>query len=267
MIIFDIGANMGLFSEFLLKTKETNMTVFAFEPNSRMFASKLLSLEQAYGKRFVYVPCALGDYTGEAEFFVDDFFGGHLGSLRQANILGEWSKSLVEEISNRSVNLRSSYVKILSIAEIGDRFDIDTIDLLKIDTQGTDIDILQQFLSNYTIKNCIVEVSSSSEKSVQQYLKGDNGIQRLATLLARFELNIYALQPANDDLFEYNVFAGRNHVEFMNLFNSLEIFESPTFRRYRRVRGVGEPQAPLLNRTVHYVRAQLRKSRRRKRVN
>jgi FkbM family methyltransferase len=127
-IVFDVGANSGLYS---IKVKSFNgdCKVFAFEPHPNSF----LQL-QKNGKRLSFKSFNFGFGKTEGKFILYDYSGSP-GSMH-ASLHQEVIENLHQEDSE------GNEVEIRTIDQFVEENNINFIDLLKIDTEGTEYDVL-----------------------------------------------------------------------------------------------------------------------------
>jgi len=117
--VFDLGANAGVFSALQARR---GARVFAFEPNPASFG-RLAKTVQANGLSVTPFNCAVGRRQGIARL-VDD----------NCSVTGSVSASRDGD---------DGYpVEVVGLDEIVPTLDINRIDLLKIDTEGAELDIL-----------------------------------------------------------------------------------------------------------------------------
>jgi FkbM family methyltransferase len=127
-IIIDAGANIGMASIYFA-TKYKNAKIIAIEPEEENY--KLLKLNTAGYKNISTVNAALWNRSGEIALFATDF----------TNTLGYMTET------NRTA-LKPSYkqkrlVKAITIEEIMCQFNIDHIDILKIDIEGSEKEVFE----------------------------------------------------------------------------------------------------------------------------
>lgn len=123
-VIFDVGANIGATS-ILLANSYPNATIYAFEPEPENF-SLLTENIKAYPNVKIF-NCALGDRTGIRNLLAseDDLnFGGY---------------SFYDEGSDPEKKIT---VEVQSIRNFCKHHEIEKIDLMKIDTEGSEHEIL-----------------------------------------------------------------------------------------------------------------------------
>jgi FkbM family methyltransferase len=132
-LCLDVGANLGEYSEALLRA--TGATVIAFEPLPQTHA-KLAALEARYPGRLVAVNKGVGDVDGQLEL--------HWGDNSQ---LASFSKEVLSIGYVGACNVRRTSVPVVTLdgyfAAEGQTFADREITLLKIDTEGFEHEVLQ----------------------------------------------------------------------------------------------------------------------------
>lgn len=131
----DIGANIGYYS--LLGAKSNpNLKVFAFEPafGPKHFLNKNIELNN-FSKSITAFNVALSNTIGEIDFY-------EVESLKYKyinfNLAGEGNAGT----KKTSRNFIKNTVKATTLNQFIESNNIENIDLIKIDTEGTEIDIL-----------------------------------------------------------------------------------------------------------------------------
>jgi len=158
--VFDIGANIGLFTLFL-KENFAGVKVHAFEPSPTIF--RVLKANVAkYGDSVAIYPCGMADRTGEARFTFYPHYsimsGLHAGSEQDRETLRTGIRSRLMEqamdpadIQERSLDRlvrlaladkQEHVCQLRTISEIIDEAEIQAVGLLKIDAEGSEMDIL-----------------------------------------------------------------------------------------------------------------------------
>lgn len=168
-IIFDVGAMDGDYSELLAKTFKPQK-IIAFEPTRESFinlSNKLSTLEKAFpDTQFKAINCAISDAYGHAKF----------------HLLNQGGSNSLLELSDRS-----GYTRGIGLSEITqttvptvtiDGFvaanKIETVNFIKIDTQGSEVAVLRgasRSLSLGKIRALQVECITG-ELYVSQYTTG-----------------------------------------------------------------------------------------------
>jgi FkbM family methyltransferase len=160
-IVLDIGANIGLFS--LYAGAKTGLTVYALEPTPSHF--ELLKILTKPYKNIKCFDFAVSDKTQETTFYLN-------------------SKNTT---MNSLVNSSGDSIKVnaMTIPDFIDGYDIDYVDLIKIDIEGSEmqaltLDVLSKLRNR--VGQWFVEVHETSnagiEENRQELLKrfGDAGI-------------------------------------------------------------------------------------------
>ena len=131
-LCIDVGANIGDYSETLLS--KTKSHVIAFEPLPKAF-DELLKLKTSYPNRFD----ALNVGVGIEETSLELFYGA------SDSVLASFCKEIneIEAIGENNVNAMTvSVIKLDSYYEKYIKGKFDSLDLLKIDTEGFEYEVL-----------------------------------------------------------------------------------------------------------------------------
>jgi FkbM family methyltransferase len=152
-VFFDVGANVGQTSIDALKNFP-DATIYAFEPHDATLAALSANVSSPRVHAF---NLALSDRTGEAEFF--DY-----GALATSNSLvgdAQYAARTKHEVHVRKVDCDT-------LDSICTRLEIEHIDVLKIDTEGHDLAVLQgaqRMLSQHRIRFIYVEFNTLGPKA------------------------------------------------------------------------------------------------------
>lgn len=159
--IFDLGANVG-FLTLYLKTKYPHARIFCFEPDPENFKQLIANTRQ-----FTDVTCfqvAVGGKNESRTFYRSPVF-----HMRNSLIPVEGSDSFA--------------VEVISLDEAMRRARVASIDLLKFDVEGTEVEIFPPF-SHFEAMRAIVG-------EIHPYLwKGDEEKQLLALLRGHYALTV-----------------------------------------------------------------------------
>jgi FkbM family methyltransferase len=145
IIIFDVGANEGQFSEVILKELHgCEYRIHAFEPNS----VAIRKFEEKFGnnRNFIFNNFGLSNKTGKANLFLDK-----PNSVRA---------SMFEQNLNH-LDVSFDYKERVSLDTLDNycqQKKIDFIDLLKLDVEGSELNILKG--SNLTLMNGRIKIIS-----------------------------------------------------------------------------------------------------------
>ena len=137
--VIDVGANTGMFVEYLLNHTEYSLDrVVMFEPVPLYARWASFKYSKLLSKPFVQIAEAgLSDETGDCEIAVNNK-DGNLG----------WNTMVPEWKENCSDNIIRAHV--FKFDDIVDTFKLDGIDLVKIDTEGWELNVMKGMLE--TIK-------------------------------------------------------------------------------------------------------------------
>ena len=126
-VIFDVGANIGQWSNFATKLK-SNINLHCFEPNQSAFDSLSLCREHNFPQTNVVLNhLGLDSYSGEKTLYV-------LFECSQLNSF--WQR---EELNNA----KQEIIQVDSLDNYCERHQIETIDFLKIDVEGHELEVLK----------------------------------------------------------------------------------------------------------------------------
>jgi len=117
-VVMDIGANIGDFSMKMAHARPSGR-IYAVEPVSEH--SRMIEVQKLLNQlgNVTNLHLALGAHEGEIEVHVE---GGHSSSM--------WGRGPVEK------------VRLTTLARLMEEFNIETLDLLKLDCEGAEWDIL-----------------------------------------------------------------------------------------------------------------------------
>lgn len=133
----DIGANTGYYSLLAAKANPT-IVVHAFEPASGPyhFLHKNVAINHLQERVFTH-SIALSNQAGKVEFFEIKNPDGTFAEYNLSGVGGLKKTHDTQEHSNRKM------VRAEALDEIKNEFNIHTIDLIKIDTEGTENLVLE----------------------------------------------------------------------------------------------------------------------------
>ncbi|HEY9283906.1 MAG TPA: FkbM family methyltransferase, partial [Pyrinomonadaceae bacterium] len=180
--VFDVGANIGLFSLYVNRRCE-GASVYAFEPIRPNFETLRANLS-LYGVRAKLFECGLGDRAGEAEFtFYPQAAGlsgrvasvaedksatraivldwlGHAAPGAQESIL---PREQLDEALDEYLRAETYLCPMRTLSEVIREEGVGRIDLLKIDVEGSESDVLRGIDEDDWIKigQLVMEVHSA----------------------------------------------------------------------------------------------------------
>ena len=154
--VFDVGANIGLFSLFVGQCRR-NATIYAFEPIPPVFNSLQLNWS-LYGLNGKVFECGLAERTGHGVFTFyphDTVISSSTttraearqyvkSALRNQQRVPETAQddALLEELLDARLDSQQYTCQLRTVSEIITENDIERIDLLKIDVEGAEETVL-----------------------------------------------------------------------------------------------------------------------------
>jgi FkbM family methyltransferase len=193
---FDIGANIGQTSGLALSTFR-DAQVFAFEPHPATFSKLVQCLGQH--PRLAAYNVAISNASGNVPFF--QYSSSTLNSLIPD----------AQYPSRKGVSPQEITVDCTTLDSFCSLYSIQTIDVLKVDTEGCDLLVLQgaqQLLSAGRVRFVYVEFNDMSPRT------GSTGgaLGPISDLMARFGFRFVATYP------DYMEFGDEMHVAANVLF-------------------------------------------------
>ncbi len=184
--VFDIGANIGLFTVFVQENFK-GVPVHAFEPSPLIFEILKANVER-YGNMVQVHDCGIAGKRGEARFtFYPSYSimsGFEVDTEQDQNALREGIKNQLKE--RGLVDVQEHYVETLvtrvldqkqeqvcqleTISSIMDQAHVEKLGLLKIDAEGSEWDILSGIREEHwpKIRQIVMEVHDTREKRSPQ---------------------------------------------------------------------------------------------------
>jgi FkbH-like protein/FkbM family methyltransferase len=157
--VVDIGANIGLFSLFVM-SRCANPKIFAFEPAPEVY-DLLKANCDAYGSNVRALNVGVSDKPKTATFTFYEkssvFSGFHADEtedrqaiqtvvrnmLKSESVAGESAEEYVNELTADRLRRRTHECRLTSVSDIIRGNQIDKIDLLKIDAEKSELDIIR----------------------------------------------------------------------------------------------------------------------------
>jgi FkbM family methyltransferase len=160
--VFDVGANIGLFSLYVNRRCE-GASIYAFEPIRPNFETLRANLS-LYAVRAKLFECGLGERPGEAEFtFYPQAAGlsGRVASVEEDKsatraIVLDWlghaapgaqesilPRQQLDEALNEYLRAETYVCPMKTLSEVIREEGVGRIDLLKIDVEGSEFDVLR----------------------------------------------------------------------------------------------------------------------------
>jgi len=136
--VIDVGGNTGMFVEYLLNHTEYSLDrVVMFEPVPLYARWASFKYSKLLSKPFVQtVEAGLSDETGDCEIAVNK--DGNLG----------WNTMVPEWKENYFCSDNIIRTRVFKFDDIVDTFELDGIDLVKIDTEGWELNVMKGMLES-----------------------------------------------------------------------------------------------------------------------
>ena len=164
-MIVDCGANLGDISAIF---SGRNAKVIAFEPDP--LAYNFLNKRFQDNDRITCINYAVSHYSGTADFYF------HQDRLINDNSAFTVSSSLIAEKVNVDNN-NSISVKTIDLDEYINSLE-QTIDILKLDVEGAELDILHKLIENKTYKKVGMILVETHESKIPGHLPLVNKLKR-----------------------------------------------------------------------------------------
>lgn len=126
----DIGANVGLYSQFVAGLPGKNTRIVAVEPDPEMFGRLCFNITANDDERILPLNCAAGAENGKLKLFIDTENRGE-------------NSAVIESATGDSIEVDSR-----TLLDILDEAGIETPDALKIDVEGAEYPVLKSFVEN-----------------------------------------------------------------------------------------------------------------------
>lgn len=125
-VVFDIGANVGKYSQFLLQYLP-KATIFAFDP----VEENINELKKNTSGRINYITSAVSNVDGQSEFYIEQRKNSGHSSLYDMNTIGYVTES------------KKVIVKVQKLDSFVQSNNIQQIDFVKIDIEGNELNALK----------------------------------------------------------------------------------------------------------------------------
>ena len=185
IIIFDIGCYIGNFSRNLKKKIKHKSKFYLFDANPNL---KI--------KDFVYEKIAISDKKGSFDFYINNFLphsGSSLNNIHVRDKVWNFTRKLI----SGSFNSDYSLVKVptITLDEYCKIKNIKKIDVLKIDTEGSEIEVLKggnEILKN--VKVLVLEILDEKAKFNEKRKKIFNLLESKYGFAKILEKNMWSLE-------------------------------------------------------------------------
>ncbi|MBN2532033.1 MAG: SDR family NAD(P)-dependent oxidoreductase [Spirochaetales bacterium] len=219
--VFDVGANIGLFSLFVLN-QYGNIKVVAIEPSPELNDIIRFNTKE-YENNIAILQCGVSDKEGESIFtfypdysiisgfnadYASDYEILKDGILSSNSLNNDFEENCLNEIIKNKLSNKIEYkCKIKTISDIMAESDVAIIDLLKIDAEKHELNILKGIKDRDwpKIKQIVMELHKlpdESIKEVERLLHGkgfSTKMEKEKNLSHSGIINLYALRSHSPD--------------------------------------------------------------------
>ena len=179
-IIFDVGANRGYYIDLVIKKwGNKNPNLHAFEPDSSCY--EILTRKYGSYNNIIFNKCALGSESGKATLYAEQE-----GAVNATLVESDLNTGVLTEVDVHTID---EYCLINNIT---------TIDFLKIDTEGFEINVLKG--AKEMIRKGAIHRIQLEHGSFQSILMGAS-LYSYGQILKEYEL----FHIKQDGLFKLNV--------------------------------------------------------------
>jgi len=214
--VFDVGANIGMFSLFVRQQCPT-ARIYAFEPLPPLF--RVLKTNMAlYAEDVELFECGLSDQTKSETFsfypHLTIISGRHADVTEEREVVRSFllsgstddatSEEMVEELLNAHLDQENYLCELKTLSDVIAEQAVERIDLLKIDVEKSEMEVLAGIKREdwQKIKQLIVEVHDVQGRLDQvKLLLKENGyalvVEQDTTLKQTNLFNIYATREAS----------------------------------------------------------------------
>ena len=174
-IIFDIGTNMGIFGMWI-NDKYKNSTIHCFEPIDTLYKIAKHNINYTNNKNNKFIINNIGLYN-ESKTDIINYYPNANGLSTIKNDMDDkvnkfdvgFIKSIIK---NRLSNVEKKEIKLVTMKEYIDFFNIKHIDFCKIDVEGVEKEIIEGFYEYIDIVDIfVIEVENYRLNNTNNILK------------------------------------------------------------------------------------------------
>ena len=192
MIIFDVGANNGSSSFGFINEHNT---VYAFEPTPFLLERYLYPRR---GLGYIVIPKAVSDFNGKSQFKIagqSDWGCSSLNNFSE-DLNSTWPGRMDFKVTE------TIDVDVIRMDTFIEENNIQTVDFLHCDTQGSDLKVLKSFGEKISILKS-GEVEAFAKNPL--YKENDNSIDNVTEFLAQHGFKIDNISSNDSHGNEFNV--------------------------------------------------------------
>ena len=221
LVVFDIGCFRGVFTKNILKLidrKKIKFYLFDINKNTKKYISNLIS-----SRNISYNEVALSDKNGTAEYNYNSFFessGSSLSPLFRNDAKWISSRKFLLKILLQSTKNYVKYrVPTLTLDTFVKKKRIKSIDLLKVDIDGSEYEFLQGAkvtLKENKIKVILIEINDKKKNYKKKEKKIINFLKKRNFTFLKKHMNLTVILLSNlksgDYLFINNSYLKKNRL-------------------------------------------------------
>ncbi|MGA9770154.1 MAG: FkbM family methyltransferase, partial [Blastocatellia bacterium] len=214
--VFDVGANIGLFTLFV-HSQVRNATIFAFEPIPTTY-DVLSANVDLYGLNTKLFQCGVSSKSGEAQFTfypkVSASSGMYANAAREESVTrafmanqDERLAKFADELMEGRFEAQTFQCKLRTLSEVISENPVERIDLLKVDVEKSELEVLRGLSDEDwgKVKQIVMEVHDSDDRiaSISALLKNhgfDFVLDQDASFANTGLYHIYAIHPTRGDI-------------------------------------------------------------------
>lgn len=181
-VLFDIGSNKGHFTDIFIEEYKDNFKAFLFEPNKKLLSYTEIKYE--YQPNIVYNDYAAYKSEEDLMFFYFENYNNELSSLYK------------DDKGWEGLPLKGRLVQSVMLDKYCERRQVDKIDYLKIDAEGSEVDVLwgcRELFKNGAVTVAQVEYST-------HYKRAGHTFKQLFDFATEYGYKVYKYSGTNYDL-------------------------------------------------------------------
>jgi FkbM family methyltransferase len=171
-VVLDVGAHVGLYT-LLAAHANPKSRIFAFEPHPSVYGRLIRNLTLNGLENVRCMRAACGAREGTAELYEVDVPGVPSGSTLDSRFM------------KREWGIRSRVVSVLTLDALAAGADLGTVDLVKLDTEGTEPQVLEGMRDTLRRHRPVIFCEVLPDRGTEEALEGVFGALRYRYYLLR----------------------------------------------------------------------------------
>jgi FkbM family methyltransferase len=159
-IIIDVGANKGQSIEFFLKIFE-NAIIYAFEPNPKLYNRLIIKYQNK--KNIKIYNLGVSDINGRLE--LNETITDETSTFEKLNYESNYlkMKANILGVSKENIIMDKYFVEVIQLSEFIKKESITKVDILKIDTEGHELNCLRGLFNQTPIEVTMIQIESHND--------------------------------------------------------------------------------------------------------